>query len=326
MKAIEIQNPGKNSRLAIVDRPAPVPGPGQALIRVAAAGVNRADLLQRKGHYPPPPGASDLPGLEVSGEIVAVEGGAGLLQPGDRVCALLSGGGYAQYCLAEQTLCLPCPKHLDVTQSAGLPEACFTVWDNVFRRGKLTSGETLLIQGGTSGIGSLAIPLAKAFGAKVLATAGNEEKCRAIEALGGVAINYKTENLEERILALTQNLGVDAILDLNGGPYLEMHLKILKEEGRLILIAVQGGYRAEINLLPILTRRLTLTGSTLRSRSLEEKQHLSEEIRHLVWPLLESKDLKPTISKVFDFRSAEAAHDFMQEGSHIGKILIRFND
>jgi len=322
VKAVAILNPGPNSRLALVKVPVPRPEAGEVLIKVMAAGVNRGDLLQRQGRYPPPPGASLLPGLEVAGEVVAQ--GADTQSPpvGARVCALLSGGGYAEYVAAPAALCLEIPPTLSYAEAAALPEAMFTVWDNVFRRGRLAAGETLLIQGGTSGIGMLAIPLARHFGAHVIATAGSEEKCAALEQQGAMPILYRTEDLKSRVLALTGNAGVDVILDLVGGPLLKTHLELLREEGRLVLIAVQGGYKEEINLLPILTKRLTVTGSTLRSRSLAEKSDLLKDLRRSVWPLIEDHRIRPTLAARFPLEEAEAAHALMTSSQHIGKIIL----
>lgn len=324
MKAVEIHNPGPDSHLALVERPIPVPGPGEVLIRVTAAGINRADLMQREGHYPPPEGASDIPGLEVSGEVIALGERVSQILPGDLVFALLPGGGYAEYCLAEAELCFICPESLDLSSAAALPEGLFTVWENIFRRGRLAPGETLLVEGGCGGIGSLAVRLAIEFESRVIATAGSDPKCKIIEQWGARAINYHMEDLETRIFELTQHLGVDVILDLVGGPRLKTHLNILKEEGRLVMIAVQGGYRAEINLLPVITRRLTLTGSTLRTRSLEEKIALAREIRRNVWPKIESGRLRPMVSGSFAPDEVEQAHSEMRAGRHIGKMLIRF--
>lgn len=326
MKALAIDQPGPHSRLVLCDRPRPAPGPGEVLIKVRTAGINRADLMQRAGHYPPPPGASDLPGLEVSG--VVIEEGANVHWPkrGQPVCALLSGGGYAEYCRASAALCLPAPEGLSLEDAGGLPEALFTLWDNLFRRGGASAGETLLIQGGTGGIGSLAIPLTQRFGLRVLATAGTAEKCAVLARWGAAPINYRDEDFAQRVLALTENSGVDVILDLVGADYLEAHLKLLKEGGRLVLIAVQSGYRASINLLPILTRRLILTGSTLRQRSLEDKTLIATALSDRVWPLLGEGGIKPTIAAVFEPTQAEEAHRLLQSGQSIGKILLRFGD
>lgn len=322
MKAIAILNPGPASRLALIESPIPTPAAGEVLIKVMAAGVNRGDLLQRQGRYPPPPGASPLPGLEVAGEVVELGAKTQGLSIGSRVCALLSGGGYAEYVTAPAVLCFETPKTLAPTEAAALPEAMFTVWENVFRRGRLVAGETLLIQGGTSGIGMFAIPLARHFGAQVIATAGSKEKCTALEQQGAKPIHYRAEDLKSRVLALTEGQGVDVILDLVGAPLLRTHMDLLREEGRLVLIAVQDGYKTEVNLLPILTKRLTLTGSTLRSRSLGEKSALAQELRQAVWPLIETHQIKPTVAARLPLEEAEAAHTLMASSRHIGKIIL----
>lgn len=322
MKAVAILNPGLESRLALIETPRPTPQSGEVLIRVRAAGVNRGDLLQRQGRYPPPAGAPPFPGLEVAGEIVALGNGTQGFSVGDRVCALLSGGGYAEYVTTPEGLCFKLPPNLSNADAAALPEALFTLWDNVFRRGKLTRGETLLVQGGTSGIGMLTIPIAKHFGARVIATAGNEDKCAALKKLGALPICYRSEDLQARVLSLTNDQGVDVILDLVGSPLLKVHLDLLREEGRLVLIAVQGGFKAEVNLLPILTKRLTVTGSTLRSRPLIEKIHLAEGIKAALWPLIETDQIRPTLAAQFPLNDAEAAHALMATSQHIGKIIL----
>jgi putative PIG3 family NAD(P)H quinone oxidoreductase len=322
VKAVAILNPGPQSRLVLIEEPIPTPGAGEVLIKVMAAGVNRGDLLQRQGRYPPPPGASPLPGLEVAGEVIGLGANTPSLSRGSRVCALLSGGGYAEYVTAPSALCFEIPQHLSYAEAAALPEALFTVWDNVFRRGRLVAGETLLIQGGTSGIGMLAILLARHFGAQVIATAGSEAKCSALERQGAIPIHYRSEDLKSRINDLTQDQGVDVILDLVGGPLLGIHLELLREEGRLVLIAVQGGYKTEVNLLPILTKRLTLTGSTLRSRSLSEKSALAQDLRREVWPLIEGRLIQPTLAARFPLEEAESAHALMTSSLHIGKIIL----
>ncbi len=322
MKAVAILNPGIESSLALIETPRPTPQSGEVLIRVRAAGVNRGDLLQRQGRYPSPPGAPPFPGLEVAGEIVALGNGTQHLSVGDRVCALLSGGGYAEYVTTPEGLCFKLPPTLSNTEAAALPEALFTLWDNVFRRGKLTRGETLLVQGGTSGIGVLTIPIARHFGARVIATAGNEEKCATLKKLGALPICYRSEDLQARVLSLTNDQGVDVILDLVGSPLLKVHLDLLREEGRLVLIAVQGGYKAEVNLLPILTKRLTVTGSTLRSRPLSEKVDLAKGIKASLWPLIESDQIRPTLAARFPLKEAEAAHAMMATCQHIGKIIL----
>ena len=322
MKAVAILHPGPESRLALCEEPVPDPKAGEVLIEVRAAGVNRGDLLQRRGFYPPPPGASPLPGLEVAGVVVALGSETQSLRIGDRVCALLNGGGYAEYATAPESLCFKLPSTLPEAMAAALPEALFTLWDNVFLRGRLVCGETLLVQGGTSGIGMLTIPFALHFGARVIATAGSNEKCEALRRLGAIPICYPSEDLKSRVLSLTDHEGVDVILDLVGGPLLQPHLELLREEGRLILIAVQGGYRTEVNLLPILTKRLTVTGSTLRSRSLIEKTQLAQEIKQSLWPLIEADRIRPTLAARFSLEDAEAAHALMASSQHIGKIIL----
>lgn len=322
MKAIEIEQTGDETVLALAERPIPRPGPGEVLIQVAAAGVNRPDILQRKGFYPPPPGASDILGLEVAGRIAAVGPGVSKPVTGETVCALVTGGGYAEYCLASASLCLPVPAGLTLIEAAGLPEAVFTVWANVFELGRLRPGETLLVQGGTSGIGTTAIQLARLFGARILATAGNPEKCRACERLGAEAIPYREVDFADHIMSLTQGAGVNMILDIIGGPYLSRHLNILAPQGRLLLIALQGGAKTEINLAPILMKRLSLMGSTLRSRPLEEKSRLTSAIRSHIWPRIESGEFRPVIDSTFPLSAASAAHARMQGGQHIGKLIL----
>jgi putative PIG3 family NAD(P)H quinone oxidoreductase len=322
MKAIVFEQPGDETVLTLTERPIPKPGPGEVLIEVTAAGVNRGDILQRKGLYPAPPGASDIPGLEVAGRIVAVGSGVSEPTPGAVVCALVTGGGYAEYCLAPARLCLPVPSNLTLIQAAGLPEALFTVWANVFELGRLRSGETLLVQGGTSGIGITAIQLARMIGARVLATAGSPEKCGACEKLGAEAIPYREVDFAERVKSLTQGDGVNMILDIIGGPYLSRHLAILAPQGRLVLIAVQGGAKTEINLAPLLLKRLTIMGSTLRSRPLEEKSRLARAIRSRIWPRIESGEFRPVIDSTFPLSEAWRAHAHMQSCRHIGKLIL----
>ena len=322
MNAISIKHPGDDSMLVLVERPIPPPGPGEVLIQVAAAGVNRPDLLQRKGLYPPPLGASDILGLEVAGRVAAVGSGVVDHAPGDAVCALVTGGGYAEYCLAPASLCLPVPTGLTLIEAAGLPEAVFTVWANLFELGRLRPGETLLIQGGTSGIGTTAIQLARLFGARVLATAGSPEKCRACESLGAEAVPYRKVDFADRVLSLTQGAGVNMILDIIGGPYLLRHLNILAPQGRLLLIALQEGAKTEINLAPVLMKRLTLAGSMLRSRPLEEKSRLAAAIRVQVWPRIESGEFRSVIDSTFPLSAAAQAHAHMQSGQHIGKLIL----
>ncbi|KWT88158.1 MULTISPECIES: NAD(P)H-quinone oxidoreductase [unclassified Variovorax] len=330
MKAIEITTFGAPEVLRMAERPAPAAGAGELLIRVAASGVNRPDVLQRTGNYPVPPGASDLPGLEIAGEIVSGDAAAmkeAGFAVGDRVCALVAGGGYAELCVAPVAQCLPVPKGWSDAEAASLPETFFTVWSNVFDRGRLQNGETLLIQGGTSGIGVTAIQLGKAFGATVIATAGSDEKCEACRKLGADhAINYKTSDFAEEAKRLTGGKGVDVILDMVAGAYVPREVECLAEDGRLVIIAVQGGTKSEFNAGLVLRRRLTITGSTLRPRPVEFKGAIARSLREKVWPLLESGAVKPVIHSVFaaqgDPSGAAQAHVLMESNQHIGKIVL----
>ena len=310
----------------MMQRPDPVAGAGEALIRVAASGVNRPDVLQRKGAYPPPPGASDVPGLEVAGRI---EGGdaqalaAAGLRVGDRVCALVAGGGYAELCVAPIGQCLPVPQGLSDIEAASLPETFFTVWSNVFERARLQPGETLLVQGGTSGIGVTAIQLAKAHGATVIATAGSDDKCAACIALGADhAINYKTQDFGEQALALTAGRGVDVILDMVAGDYVKREVQCLAEDGRIVIIAVQGGVKAEFDAGLVLRRRLVITGSTLRARPVAFKAAIAAALREKVWPWLAAGRIKPVIHQVFAAADAARAHALMESNQHIGKLVL----
>jgi len=324
MVAVEISEPGGPEVLKPVSRPVPTPGHGEVLLKVAAAGVNRPDVVQRLGLYPPPPGASDLPGLEIAGTIVDVGAGVTGLSKGDKVCALVAGGGYAEYCLADAPLVLPVPKGLSLEEAAALPETFFTVWTNVFDRARLKAGETFLIHGGTSGIGTTAIQLAHVFGARVFATAGSAEKCAACERLGAErAINYRDEDFVAVTQKLTEGRGVDVILDMVGGPYVERNLKALATEGRLVNIAFLQGSKVEVNMMPLMLKRLTLTGSTLRPRSLEEKAAIADALRVKVWPLLDAGRIAPVMDSTFPLREAHAAHTRMEEGAHIGKIVLK---
>ena len=326
MKAVEITAFGAPEVLQIAQRERPVPGAGELLIRVAASGVNRPDVLQRQGNYPVPPGASDIPGLEVAGEIVdgdpaalAAEG----FQLGDRVCALVAGGGYAEYCVAPVAQCLPVPKGWSELEAAGLPETFFTVWSNVFERGHLQAGETLLVQGGSSGIGVTAIQLAKARGATVIVTVGSAEKAQACLALGADhAINYREQDFVAEVARITDGRGVDVILDMVAGAYVARELDCLAEDGRLVIIAVQGGVKAEVNAGKVLRRRLTITGSTLRPRPLAFKAAIARALRHAVWPLIEQGRIRPVIHGVFPAAQAVRAHALMESNQHIGKILL----
>lgn len=323
MIVIEIPEPGGPEVLRPAKRPLPSPGSEEVLVKVAAAGVNRPDVMQRKGMYPPPPGAPDTPGLEIAGEVVAVGEAVSSIRVGDRVCALVSGGGYAEFCLAPAALCLPWPKGMDAVSAAALPETFFTVWTNVFDRGRLKKGERFLVHGGSSGIGTTAIQLAKAFGATVYATAGTAEKCKACEKLGAdAAINYRQEDFVQRIEALTDGKGVNLILDMVAGDYLPRNLKCLAVEGRLVQIALQNGPKVEMNLLPVMLKRLTITGSTLRPRSVAQKAEIAADLKAKVWPLLAEGKVKPVIHATFPLEKAAEAHALMESSKHIGKILL----
>jgi putative PIG3 family NAD(P)H quinone oxidoreductase len=323
MRAVEISTPGPPEVLKPVERPDPAPGAGEVLIRVAAAGVNRPDVLQRRGAYPPPPGASDLPGLEVSGTIEALGDGVTQWRVGDRVCALLSGGGYATLCTVPAVQCLPIPAVMDFVTAAAIPETFFTVWTNVFERGRLKAGETALFHGGSSGIGTTAIQLASARGARVFATAGSDEKCRACERLGAErAINYKTEDFVTVIKDVTKGRGVDLILDIVGGDYIARDLVALAVEGRLVVIGFMGGDTATLDFRRILGRRLTITGSTLRPRSPAEKGEIAAALRREMWPLLEQGAIKPVVYRTFPLDDAAAAHRLMESSEHVGKIVL----
>jgi putative PIG3 family NAD(P)H quinone oxidoreductase len=323
MKVVEIAAPGGPEQLRPAVRPVPRPGTGEVLIHVAAAGVNRPDVVQRQGLYPPPPGASDLPGLEVAGSVAAVGEGVSGFHPGDQVTALLSGGGYAEYAVAAAPLCLPVPEGLSLVEAAALPETCFTVWANVFERGGCKAGDTLLVHGGTSGIGTTAIQLGTALGAKVFATAGSPEKARMCEKLGAVrGIDYRGEDFVEVIKQATDGRGVDVILDMVAGSYVQRNIEAAAVEGRIVIIAVQGGVKAEIKANMLMVKRLTLTGSTLRPRSVAQKGAIAEAVRRNVWPLLASRRVKPIIHATFPLAEASEAHRLMESSSHVGKIVL----
>jgi NADPH2:quinone reductase len=323
MRAIEITAPGGPEVLRVTRRPVPVPAVNEVLIEVVAAGINRPDVLQRKGGYPPPPGASDIPGLEVAGTIVAAGAEVNGWRPGDRVCALVTGGGYAEYVAAPAPQCLPIPRGLTLVEAAGLPETFFTVWVNVFERAGLKDSETLLIQGGSSGIGVTAIQMARAFGHSVFVTAGSADKCAACEKLGASrAINYRTEDFVAVVKALTGGKGVDVILDMVGGDYVPRELTCLADDGRLSLIAFLGGTRATIDMTDILRRRLTVTGSTLRARSVEVKGAIAHVLKEKVWPLIEAGKIRPVIYRTFRLEEASAAHALMESSAHVGKIIL----
>jgi putative PIG3 family NAD(P)H quinone oxidoreductase len=324
MQCIEIVSPGSPDVLRLVERPDPQPASGEVLVAVAAAGVNRPDVLQRKGHYPPPPGASDIPGLEVAGTITALGTGVQQWQVGDRVCALVSGGGYATMCVATAAHCLPVPASLDVIAAAAIPETFFTVWMNVFDRGRLRAGESALFHGGTSGIGTTAIQLAAARGTRVFATAGSDEKCRACEALGAErGINYRTEDFVTVIQTYTDGRGVDVILDIIGGEYFGRNIAALAKDGRLVQIGLMGGTASPaIDLNQVLRRWLTITASTLRPRSVEEKASIAAALQREVWPMLESGRVRPIVYRTFPLADAAAAHRLMESSEHIGKIVL----
>ncbi len=324
MRYVYFDGAGGPEVIRIGTKEAPKPGPGQVLIEVAAAGVNRPDCMQRLGVYPPPPGESEVPGLEVAGRIVELGAGVAAPRLGDEVCALLGSGGYAEYALAAAPLCLPVPKALSLIEAAGVPETFFTVYDNVFTRGRLKAGETLLVHGGSSGIGSTAIQLAKAFGAVVIATAGSDEKCAFCRTLGAdLAINYRTQDFVAEVKAFTQGRGVDVVLDMVGGSYFARNLAVLALEGRLVQIAAaEGGVIEKFNLWTMLTKRLTLTGSTLRARTVAQKAEVARALRENVWPLLEEGKVKPVIHATFPLEEARQAHELMESSAHVGKIML----
>ncbi len=323
MTAIEISEPGPPEALRPAARPTPRPGPGEVLVRVAAAGVNRADVMQREGRYPPPPGASDIPGLEVSGTVVAAGGDVTDVGVGNEVCAIVTSGAYAEYCLVPAPQCLPIPASVSLRDAAALPEAYMTVWTNVFERGRLAAGETFLVHGGSSGIGTTAIPLAKLRGARVFATAGSAEKCAACTALGAdLAINYREQDFVEAVREATGGRGVDVILDMVGGAYLQRNIDSLALEGRLVIIALMEGGRAEVNLAALMSRRLTITGSTLRARRVDQKAAVARAVREQVWPHIASGELRPMIHGTYSLADAAEAHRVMQSSRHIGKLLL----
>ncbi|MEQ1558461.1 MAG: NAD(P)H-quinone oxidoreductase [Methyloglobulus sp.] len=319
MHAIEVQS----GKLALVERRLPVPQADQVLIRVMAAGINRPDIMQRKGVYPPPPGASDIPGLEIAGIVVALGGDNKNLAIGNKVCALVTGGGYAEYCLASASLCLPIPDNLSFVEAAGIPETFFTVWSNVFDRAQLQKGETLLVHGGSSGIGTTAIQLAKTFGANVFVTAGSSAKCQFCLGLGAdAAVNYHEQDFVSEISRITDNTGVNVILDMIGGDYFPRNLKCLAVEGRLVQIAVQQSAKSDINLWTLAQKRLTITGSTLRARDVNFKAEIAGKLFKNVWPLLVSGRIKPIIYSTFALEDAALAHELMESSQHIGKIIL----
>ncbi|MGE0717614.1 MAG: NAD(P)H-quinone oxidoreductase [Alphaproteobacteria bacterium] len=323
MRAVEIVRPGGPEVLVATRRPTPAPGAGEVLIKVAAAGINRPDVLQRMGGYAPPPGASDLPGLEVAGTVVAVGADAGRWKPGDAVCALVAGGGYAEYCAAPAPQCLPVPSGLSMTEAGGVPETFFTVWTNVFERGHLKAGERLLVHGGSSGIGTTAIQLAKAFGATVFVTAGGPEKCAACTKLGAdLAIDYRGEDFVAAVEKATGGVGVDVVLDMVGGDYTQRNLACLATEGRLVQIAFLQGSKVQLNLQPVMAKRLTVTGSTLRPRTVAQKGAIAAALEERVWPLLAAGKLRPPVFRTYPLEEAAAAHALMESSAHIGKIVL----
>jgi putative PIG3 family NAD(P)H quinone oxidoreductase len=322
MLAVVASHPDGDGELAVVDRKVPKPAANEVLVKVGAAGVNRPDILQRKGMYPPPPGAPDILGLEIAGEVVQAGAGAEALL-GQQVCALVAGGGYAQYCVAPAGTCLPVPAALTLVEAAALPETLFTVWVNLFERGFAADGDRVLVHGGTSGIGTMAIALGTLFGLKVIVTCGSDAKCaRAVELGAAAAINYRTQDFVEEVHRITDRRGVNVVIDMIGGDYLPRNLACLADEGRHVSIAVQRGATAEIAIFDIMRRRLTLTGSTLRPRSVEFKTMVADELARTVWPFVEGGRLKPVIDSTYPLAEAAAAHDRMEVGEHIGKIVL----
>jgi NADPH2:quinone reductase len=323
MRCIQIAKPGGPDVLVPAERPNPTPKANEILVKVAAAGVNRPDVLQRMGKYAVPPDASDLPGLEIAGEVAACGAAVKLWKPGDKVCALVHGGGYAEYCVTPEVQALPVPRGLSMVEAASLPETFFTVWSNVYDRARLAPGETLLVQGGSSGIGVTAIQIARAMGNRVFATAGSDEKCAACVELGAEkAINYRTQDFVAEVLAATGGKGVDVVLDMVGGDYVPREMKCLASDGRLAFIAVLGGWKTELNITELMTKRLTLTGSTLRPRTVEFKGAIARSLREKVWPLVEAGKIRPVIFKTFPLAQASAAHALMESSQHIGKIVL----
>jgi NADPH:quinone reductase len=323
MRHIEMTQPGGPEVMRLATGPVPKPAAGEVLIRVHTAGVNRPDVAQRSGSYPPPPGASPILGLEIAGTVVALGDGVADWRVGDEACALVAGGGYAEYCTAPAPQCLPVPKGMGLKEAAALPETFFTVWTNVFQRGGLKTGETVLVHGGTSGIGTTAIQLAHAFGARVIATAGSDEKCAFCCKIGAAeSINYREEDFVERTKALTDGKGIDLILDMVGGDYLPRNVRALAVEGRLVQIAFLQSSRIEFDFMPMMLKRLTLTGSTLRPRSVEQKGAIARELRSRVWPLLEAGTVRPIVHETFPLAEAVEAHRLMESSRHIGKILL----
>lgn len=323
MRAVEISAAGGPEVLKLRELPKPSPGPGEIVVKVAAAGVNRPDVLQRMGLYPVPPGASPLPGLEIAGEVAEIGSSATIWKPGDKVCALANGGGYAEYCAVPEVQALPVPKNLSLAEAASLPETFFTVWANVYDRARLAPGESLLVQGGTSGIGVAAIQMAAATGHRVFATAGSEEKCAACVRLGAEkAFNYRAQDWAAEVRAATGGKGVDVILDMVGGDYVPKELKCLADEGRLVFIAFLRGPKSELDIAQVMQRRLTVTGSTLRPRSTEFKGAIARKLREKIWPLLDAGRIKPQVYRTFPLEQAAEAHRLMESSQHIGKIVL----
>jgi NADPH:quinone reductase len=322
MVAIEIAAPGGPEVLRTVERPTPSPGSDDVLVRVEGAGVNRPDIMQRLGRYPPPPEASDIPGLEIAGTVVSVGSNVSRWKAGDTVCALVAGGGYAEYCVAPEPQCLPIPRGLRPGDAAAIPETFFTVWTNLFQRARLTDGESVLIHGGSSGIGTTAIQLARAFGATVFATAGSDAKCAACERLGATAINYRSADFVQVLRDATAGRGVDVVLDIVGGDYLQRNIDSLAMHGRLVQIGLLGSARAEMNLSPVMEKRLTITGSTLRTRSVEEKGAIARELESRVWPLLASRLVAPVIDRTLPLGQASKAHRLLEAGEVVGKLVL----
>lgn len=323
MRQIRFNGAGGPEVIEVETAPLPVPGAGQVLVEVAAAGINRPDCLQRGGNYPPPPGATNVPGLEISGKIVGVGPGVDAKHIGEKICALVISGAYAEYAVADLPLCLPIPKSLSLLEAGGIPENYYTVYDNVFTRGRLAKGETILIHGGSSGIGSTAIQLAKQAGARVITTVGTDEKCDFCRSIGADhAINYRTHDFAAEVKALTEGKGVEIILDMVGGPYIQKNINSLALEGRLVQIAFLQPSKNEIDLMPLMLKRLTITGSTLRARSVPLKAAIAEKLRAEIWPMLEAGTVKPVIHKVFPLEQAREAHALMESSAHVGKIML----
>lgn len=321
--AIEISEPGSADNLVLVERPLPKPEYGELLIRVETAGVNRPDVIQRLGNYPPPKGASDIPGLEIAGTVMALSKQSSRFNIGDSICALTSGGGYAEYCTVPEPQALPFPDGYSAIEAGALPENLFTVWTNLFERGKLRAGERLLVHGGSSGIGTMAIQVANALGVRVFATAGSKEKCQACVNLGAeISWNYHNEDFVQGVKSITNNEGVDVILDMVGGSYIQRNISCLRTEGRLVQIAFLEGHKTEFNFLPIMLKRLTITGSTLRPQSIESKGQIAAVLEKEIWPLLSSRTVCPIIDSTFCLKDASRAHKKMESGTHIGKIML----